>query len=292
MDSRSEIRDFLASRRARITPQQAGLVAYGRNRRVPGLRREEVAMLAGVSIDYYTQLERGNARGVSDEVLDALARALQLDEAERAHLLNLARAVGAARSARPLPARQQVRPSVQHILDSMTEAAAFVRDGRLDVLAVNQLGGALYSPVLAGPAPANLARFIFTGGRASGFYTDWEGIARVAVGSLRAEAGRNPADRALTGLIRELSARSEEFRALWAAHDVEYYRSGIQPFRHPVAGDLTLNYNALEIPADPGQTLIVYTAEPGSPSHDALRLLADWAPVPGQMTAARRDGED
>jgi transcriptional regulator with XRE-family HTH domain len=281
MDSRSEIRDFLASRRARITPQQAGLVAYGRNRRVPGLRREEVAMLAGVSIDYYTQLERGKARGVSDEVLDALARALQLDEAERAHLFDLTRAVGAAPPARPRPARQQLRPSVQRVLDSLTEAAAFVRDGRLDVLAVNQLGGALYSPVLAGSAPANLARFIFLDGRTSRFYADREGIARSAVGSLRAEAGRRPADQVLTGLIGELSAGSEEFRALWAAHDVEYYRSGVQPFRHPVAGDLTLDYNAFELPADPGQTMIVYTAEPGSPSHDALRLLADRAPFSG-----------
>jgi transcriptional regulator with XRE-family HTH domain len=289
VDNRNEIREFLASRRAKITPQQAGLVAYGRNRRVPGLRREEVAMLAGVSIDYYTQLERGNARGVSEEVLDAIARALQLDEAERTHLFDLVRTASPARGR---PARQRVRPSVQQILDSMTGAAAFVRNGRLDILSANQLGYALYSEVLADPArPANLARFIFLDGRTSRFYADREGIAHAAVGSLRAEIGRDPADRVLSELIGELSARSEEFRALWAAHDVKYYRSGVQPFRHPLAGDLTLNYNALELPADPGQTMIVYTAEPNSPSHEALNLLASWTSAVGQVTAIRGDEE-
>jgi transcriptional regulator with XRE-family HTH domain len=289
VDSRSEIREFLASRRGRITPEQAGLVAYGRNRRVPGLRREEVAMLAGVSIDYYTQLERGHARGVSAEVLDAIARALHLDEAERAHLFNLA---GTADTRRPLghrPARRAVRPSVQQVLDSMTGAVAFVRDGRLDILAANPLARALYAPVLAGQAwPANLARFIFLDGRDSGFYADRDGIARDAVGSLRAEAGRNPADQVLAGLIGDLSAGSEEFRALWASHDVNFYRFGVQPFRHPVAGDLILNYNALELPADPGLTMIVYTADEGSPSADALRLLASWTPVPDLTARARR----
>lgn len=271
MDARAEIREYLASRRARITPQEAGLVAYGRNRRVPGLRREEVAMLAGVSIDYYTQLERGNSRGVSDEVLEAIAGALQLDEAERAHLFDLARA---ARRTRPRTAPLDVRPSVQQVLDSMTEAAAFVRNGRLDVLAVNALCRALYAEVLTASAdPPNLARFIFLDGRDSAFYADREGITRLAVGSLRTETGRNPGDPVLAGLIRELSARSEEFSALWAEHDVNYYRSGIQPFNHPIARNLALNYNAFELPADPGQTMIVYTAEPGSAAGDALKSL-------------------
>ena len=278
MDSRREIREFLASRRARITPEQAGLVAYGRNRRVPGLRREEVAMLAGVSIDYYTQLERGQARGVSAEVLDAIARALQLSEAEHAHLFDLMRADG---SPRPRAAPQRVRRSVQQVLDAMTEAAAFVRNGRLDVLAVNKPCSALYSPVLASQdLPVNLARFIFFDGRESGFYADWEGIARAAAGSLRAETGRSPADHVLTGLVGELSAGSEEFRELWAAHDVTFYHTGVQPFRHPAAGGFALNYTALELPSDPGQTMIVYTADPGSAAHEALQMLAAWAPGP------------
>jgi transcriptional regulator with XRE-family HTH domain len=292
VDRRKEIRQFLASRRARITPQQAGLIAYGRNRRVPGLRREEVAMLAGVSIDYYTQLERGHTRGVSEDVLEAIARALQLDDVERAHLFDLVRAVGTIPPGHPQVAGQRVRPSVQQVLDSMTGAAAFVRNGRLDILAVNELGSALYSPVLARPArPANLARFIFGYGRDSGFYADRRGMSRACVGSLRAETGRNPADEILSGLIEELSAHSEEFRALWAQHDVEYYRTGVQPFRHPIAGDLTLNYNALELPGDPGQTMIVYTADPGSPSHDGLRMLADWPSASGETVATPGNGE-
>lgn len=280
VDSRHEIREFLSSRRARITPAQAGLVAYGRNRRVPGLRREEVAMLAGVSIDYYTQLERGQARGVSAEVLMAIARALQLTEAERAHLFDLMPTAGTS----PLPGRpatQWIRPSVQQVLDAMTEAAAFVRNERLDILAANKLCCALYSQVLASPVqPANLARFIFLDGRDSGFYADWDGIARAAVGSLRADAGRHPSDRILTDLIDELSARSEEFREMWAAHDVTFYRTGVQPFRHPAVGEFPLNYTSLELPADPGQIMIVYTADPGSPAHQALRTLAAWTPAP------------
>ncbi|HSR84653.1 MAG TPA: helix-turn-helix transcriptional regulator [Streptosporangiaceae bacterium] len=279
MDRRTEIREFLASRRARITPQQAGLIAYGRNRRVPGLRREEVALLAGVSIDYYTQLERGDARGVSDEVLEAIARALQLDEAERAHLFDLVRTAHTTGSAPSRAAQPGVRPSVQQILDAMTGAAAFVRNGRLDVLSANRLGYALYSEVVGfPPRPANLARFIFLDGRESGFYADRQGIEHAAVGSLRAEAGRNPGDAALADLIGELSAGSDEFRALWAAHNVRYYRSGVQPFRHALVGELALNYNALELPADPGQTMIVYSADAGSPAERALTQLASWPP--------------
>jgi len=276
VDNRSEVREFLATRRAKITPQQAGLPLYGTKRRVPGLRREEVALLAGVSTDYYTRLEKGNLTGVSDSVLDAIARALQLDEVERAHLFDLARAANtsAARVPRRRMPPQQVRPSVQRILDTMTETAAFVRNGRLDILSANQLGYTLYSPVFADPArPVNLARFIFLDSRAPEFYADWDGIANAAVGSLRAEAGRNPYDRAMSDLVGELSMRSEEFRVRWAAHNVRSYRSGIQAFHHPLVGDLALSYDALELAADPGLTIIAYTAEAGSPTQDALCLL-------------------
>ena len=282
-DIRGEVRQFLTTRRAKVTPEQAGLPRYGGRRRVAGLRRDEVAQLAGISIEYYTRLERGNIRGASDEVLDGLARALHLDEVERAHLLDLARMASASPAARRRPGPQRVRPSVRRLLDSMTGTAAFVRNGRLDILAANQLGYALYKPVFDSPAsgdprrPANLARFIFLDDQSAQFYRDRDGIAHAAVGSLRAEAGRAPYDRALTTLVGELSMRSQEFRERWAAHDVEYYRSGIQPFHHPVAGNLDLEYDALEIPADPGQTIIAYSAEPGSPARDALDILASWA---------------
>ena len=299
-DIRGEVREFLTTRRAKVTPEQAGLPRYAGRRRVAGLRRDEVAQLAGISIEYYTRLERGNIRGVSDEVLDGVARALHLDEVERAHLLDLVRMANASPAARRHPVPQQVRPSVRRLLDSMTGTAAFVRNGRLDILAANQLGFALYSPVFGSPAsadlrwPANLARFIFLDGQSAQFYRDRDGIARQAVGSLRAEAGRAPDDRALVGLVGELSVRSQEFRELWAAHDVEYYRSGSQPFRHPLAGDLDLEYDALEIPADPGQTIIVYSAEPGSAAHEALGILASWAatqPEAGQLdTPTSPDG--
>jgi transcriptional regulator with XRE-family HTH domain len=275
---RGEIRQFLTTRRAKITPEQAGLPRYGRKRRVAGLRREEVALLAGISIEYYTRLERGDARGASDDVLEALARALQLDDVERAHLIDLVRTANATRPARRRPTRERVRPSVQRILDTMTGTAAFVRNGRLDILSANQLGYALYSPAFLDPVrPVNLARFVFLDRRSTEFYGDWDGIAHAAVGSLRKEAGRDPYDRALSDLVGELSTRSEEFRGRWAAHDVKYYRSGAQPFHHPIVGDLTLNYDALEIPADPGQTIVAYTAEPGTASWHALGLLASWA---------------
>jgi len=281
-DIRGEVREFLITRRAKVTPGQAGLPRYGGRRRVTGLRRDEVAQLAGISIEYYTRLERGNIRGVSDEVLDGIARALHLDEVERAHLLDLVRMANASPAARRRPAPPRVRPSVRRLLDSMTNTAAFVRNGRLDILAANQLGYALYSLVFdsrvsGDPRPANLARFIFLDDQSAQFYRDWDGIARQAVGSLRAEAGRAPHDQALTNLIGELSMRSQEFRERWAAHDVEYYRSGVQPFRHPLVGDLDLEYDALEIPADPGQTIIAYSAGPGSAARDALGILASWA---------------
>jgi transcriptional regulator with XRE-family HTH domain len=277
-DVRSEIREFLATRRARITPEQAGLPLYGGNRRVPGLRRAEVALLAGVSPDYYVRLERGNLGGVSDSVLEALARALQLDEAERAYLFDLARAANTTPRARRRPAQQRIRPGVQWLLDSMTDAPAFVRNGRLDVLAVNRLGHALYSPVFDDPArPVNLARFAFLDPRATEFYPDWEGAANTTVALLRTEAGRDPYDKALTDLVGELATRSEDFRTRWAAHNVRLHQTGAKHFHHPVVGDLSLAFEAMPLPADPGLTLTAYSAEPGTASQDALRLLASWA---------------
>ena len=202
MDKRNEIREFLGSRRARVTPERAGLPAYGGNRRVPGLRREEVALLAGVSVDYYTRLERGNANGVSESVLEAIARALQLDEAEGTHLFHLARAASTKRRRPRRPAQQRVRPVVQRILDAMTGAPAFVRNGRLDILAANQLGYALYSEMYVDQVrPANHARFIFLDPRATTFYIDSERAANDTVALLRAEAGRNPYDKGLSDLV-------------------------------------------------------------------------------------------
>ena len=290
MDNRNEIRDFLVSRRARITPEQAGLPAYGGNRRVAGLRREEVAMLAGVSVDYYTRLERGNARGASDSVLEALARALQLDEAERAHLFDLVHAASTNTAARPPrhPARSQVRPSVQRILDSMTTTPAYVRNGRLDILATNRLGQALFAPVFDSPAqPASPARFLFLDPSATQFYIDWERQAQDTVAILRTEAGRNPHDRALSGLIGELSTRSEIFRTWWAAHNVRFHRTGIKRLHHPAVGDLTLTFEALDLAADAGLRISAYTAEPGTPSQDALNLLASWAATLDQAETAQ-----
>jgi transcriptional regulator with XRE-family HTH domain len=285
VDTGSDIREFLTSRRARITPQQAGLPAYGGRRRVSGLRREEVALLAGISVEYYTRLERGNARGVSESVLEGIVRALQLDEAERAHLIDLVRTTNTRRPARR-PTRQRVRPSVQRILDSMTGTAAFVQNGRLDILYANQLGYALFSEIFRDPVrPANAARFFFLDPRATEFYIDWQSIAHDIVALLRAEAGRDPYDRGFSDLIGELSTRSEEFRVRWAAHDVRFHRTGVKHVHHQLVGDLTLTYEAMELPADPGLTIYAYTAEPNSPSHDALNLLASWTSTPDQVSA-------
>ncbi len=288
MDSRNEIRDFLISRRARITPEQAGLPAYGGNRRVSGLRREEVAMLAGVSVDYYIRLERGNARGVSDSVLENLARALHLDEAERAHLYDLVRAAGTGPRPPRRPARQQVRPAVQRLLDAMTMAPVYVRNGRMDVLAANRLGRALFAPLFGSPAtPTNLARFIFLDPAAAEFYQEWDRLASDTVALLRAEAGRNPTDRGLSDLIGELSTRSDIFRVRWADHNVRQHRSGVKHFHHPVVGDITLAYESLELVADPGLVLNGYSAEPGTASEDALNLLASWAATADQEPQAQ-----
>ena len=276
MDAANELSQFLASRRANVTPEQAGLRTYGR-RQVPGLRREEVASLAGVSVDYYRRLERGDAAGVSDGVLEVLAEALQLDDAERAHLFDLARAVA------PVPTRrgrraspQRIRPVVQRIVDSIGSPAT-VSNMRGDYLAANALGRALYAPLFdSREQPANSARFTFLDPEAQQFFTDWEKNAKDLVAHLRSEAGRNPHDRALTDLVGELSTRSEPFRKWWAAHNVRYHQTGRKRLHHPTVGDLELEYEVMELTADSGLRLAVFTAEPGTRSAEALELLASW----------------
>lgn len=291
MDTRTEIREFLTSRRAKVTPDRAGLRVYGDNRRVPGLRREEVALLAGVSVDYYTRLERGRLSGVSESVLEALARALQLDDAERSHLFDLARAAQGASTRRRRAPRERIRPGVQRMLDAMTAAPAFVRNERLDILAANQLGYALYS-VYASPArPANTARFAFLDPRAKDFYLDWDRVTDEVVAILRSAAGRDPYDRNLSDLVGELSTQSDAFRKKWAAHNVRFHDTGVKRVHHPVVGDLELTYEAMELSADAGLTMFAYTAEPGSTSEEALKLLESWAATPLGAEPAQASGE-
>lgn len=274
---KSDVRDFLVTRRAKITPEQANLPTHGK-RRVPGLRREEVAALAGVSVDYYNRLERGNLAGVSESVLEAIATALHLDEAERLHLFRLARAASSTPRARRALKRPQVSPSLHRVLDGMTDVAAIVRNGRMDLLAASTLGRALYSPAYDfEPDAPNLARFAFLSPTAHDFYPDWDGAANVAVALLRTEAGRNPHDPALTALVGEMSTCSTEFRTRWAAHNVRTHYSGKKMFRHPAVGDLTLCYDVMDLPGDGGLSLTAYTAEPTTPSADGMKLLASWA---------------
>jgi transcriptional regulator with XRE-family HTH domain len=295
VETKQEIREFLTSRRGRITPEQAGLPTYG-SRRVPGLRREEVAVLAGVSIQYYTRLERGEMNGVSEGVLEALARALQLDDAERAHLLDLARAAdgvpASSRTRRRATRQSTARPSLQWALAAITDAVAFVRNPRQDLLATNELGRAFYAPVIGDPAAGsrevggrtpNLARFQFLDPAARDFYPDWDRFAEMCVAIMRAEAGRDPHDKDLQDLVGELSTRSDTFRTLWAAHNVRTHGTGTKRFHHPIAGELILAYEELAITAEPGAVLMIYTAEPGSPSAERLGLLASWNA--GQPTA-------
>ena len=274
------VREFLASRRAKITPEMAGLTLFGGRRRVPGLRREEVAMLAGVSVDYYTKLERGNLAGTSESVLDAIARALKLDEAERDHLYNLARAASPSGRSQRRPLQSgAVRPDAAvHARLPSRRAPAFIGNHHMDIVAANQLGYALYSEMYRGPArPANHSRFIFLDPKARDFYPNWDLAANTNVAILRTQSGRNPFDKRLADLVGELSVRSEEFRTRWAAHNVRRHYAGTKVFRHPVVGELELAYEAMELAEDPGFTLTVYPAVPGSPSDERLRLLASWA---------------
>jgi transcriptional regulator with XRE-family HTH domain len=276
-ETRAEIREFLSSRRARISPEEAGLPSYGGNRRVKGLRREEVAMLTGVSVDYYVRLERGNLAGASESVLDALARTLHLDDAEHEYLFDLARNAGPAPRRRP-KVTAEVRPAIRQVLDAMADAPAWVRNGRHDILAANQMGRALYSPVFDDPRrPVNTTRFTYLNPAAREFWRDYDQIADDAASMLRLEAGRSPHDESLIRLVGELSTQSELFRQRWASRDVKYHRSGLKRLHHPVVGDLDLNYESMELPSEPGLVMNVYTAPPGSPTADALKLLASWA---------------
>ncbi|MFF7211866.1 helix-turn-helix transcriptional regulator [Streptomyces sp. NPDC008238] len=289
MDNRDAVGDFLRSRRDRMTPEQAGLPTYGQ-RRVPGLRRGEVATLAGVSVEYYTRLERGNLKGVSDSVLDALARALRLDDTERMYLYDLARAAGPAPAARRREARPAVRPSVARIVEGMPGMPAFVMNDRLDTLAANALGRALYAPMYADPAcGANVARFAFLSSEARRFYADWERMARFAVGALRVEAGRHPHDRELTNLIGELSTRSDSFRVLWGSHDVHVFRESTKRLHHPLVGDVELDQETMGLPDGSGLSVVVYSAPPGTAAEDALRLLAG-RPATGGGPEQRAEG--
>ncbi|MGW2650289.1 helix-turn-helix transcriptional regulator [Streptomyces sp. NPDC001393] len=291
MNNRDEVREFLTSRRAKITPEQAGLPA-GTRRRVTGLRRSEVAALADVSVEYYAKLERGSLAGVSSAVLEGVARALQLDEAERAHLLHLARAQegsGTLPRPRARAGRQRaLHESLQWTLDAVTAGPAFVTNGHLDVVAANELARAFYSDLFdAGTKSPNIARYQFLDPAAHVFYPDWDLAADMTVDVLRTEAGRNPHDKGLHDLVGELSTRSDAFRTRWGAHNVTRHGTGTKRFHHPVVGDLTLAWEYLALAAEPGHTLTVYTAEPGSPSEERLCLLASWAATQDTGSAAQ-----
>ena len=291
VDSRAEVREFLVSRRAKISPQQAGLPDVG-NRRVPGLRRGEVAALAGMSIEYYSKLERGALAGASASVLDAIARALQLDEAERAHLFDLARAAdGTSAIVRPRrrsTRRWSARASLLWTLEAVTTGPAIVANGRMDLLAANHLGRAMYSDVYGDPSGSpNFARFAFLDSASRRFYPDWDLAADIAVAILRTSAGRDPHDKGLHDLVGELSARSDEFRRRWSAHDVRVHGTGIKHFHHHVVGDLSLAYETMDMVSEPGLCMTIYAAEPGSASEHALALLASWAASEHLDPAAR-----
>lgn len=277
MSHESDVREFLSSRRARLTPERAGLPAYGGNRRVKGLRREEVALLAGVSVDYYVRMERGNLSGASDSVLESLTRSLQLDDIEREYLYDLAR-----QSPTPGPRTRAVspklRPVVQQVLDAITDTPAWVRNNRHDFLATNQMARALYATMLEHqPHPANSARFVYLDPAARDFFREWERVAEDTAGFLRQEAAHTPHDKALQELIGELSTQSQEFRQIWAAHNVRTHRAGMKKLHHSLIGDLDLNFESAELTSQPGLILVIYTAVPGSSSADALALLGSLA---------------
>jgi transcriptional regulator with XRE-family HTH domain len=278
MVNQPEVRDFLMSRREKVTPEQVGLTSHG-NRRVKGLRRNEVAAIAGVSVEYYTRLERGNLQGVSDSVLESVSLALRMDETERSHLYDLARAANSSpvRSRRG-PVRQTVPAAVQRVVDGMPGLPAFVQNSRFDVLHANMLGRALFSEMYEDRSCRdNTVRFVFLSPAARRFYLEWDRVARTAVGALRVEAGRNPYDVELSNLIGELSTRSDTFRVLWGANDVGVFRDGTKGIRHPVVGELQLDHAALALPDANGLSVTVYSAPPGSPSEDGLKMLASWA---------------
>lgn len=272
MSRKEEIREFLTSRRANVTPAEVSLPDFGDERRVPGLRREEVAELAGVSTDYYTRLERGNIQGASDSVLNAIARALRLTDVEREHLFALARPVSPRE--RQAPART-VRPSLQRMLDSFTTPAV-IYDVTQEIIASNVLGRALFAPHFESERP-NMARFIFLDSRAPEFYLDWPMACSMTAATLRLEVGRDPLNEDLTALIGELSTRSPQFRRDWADNDVHEHRTGTKGYRHPVVGEIELQFDNLEAPGEPGLQILTYTADPGSTAAEKLAFLASWA---------------
>ncbi|WP_372348897.1 helix-turn-helix domain-containing protein [Streptomyces sp. KL116D] len=276
LDRRAELSEFLRSRRARLQPEDVGIAPMGRHRRVPGLRREELAQLAGVSVAYYTRLEQGNGRNVSAEVLDSIARALRLSETEHAHLTHLAKPKQQRKRHRA-PRRQQVRPALQQLLDSVEAVPAYIGGARSEILAWNRMAAALFGDWgRLPPAERNWARLTFLNPDYRELFRDWEQKASDMVSYLRLYAGQHPDDPDLSALVGELSVKSDEFRRLWATHDVKEKGHGVKRMRHPLVGELTLNYETLHLPDDDGQFLSVYHAEPGSPSAEALRLLASW----------------
>lgn len=289
MDTSHGIREFLTSRRSKLTPELVGLPDFGGRRRVPGLRREEVALLAGMSVEYYTRLERGTATGVSEGILDGISCALRLDDAERTHLYDLVRA--ANNGAHPARGRAPVRPkrvsrATRQLLDAMTGVPALVQNGRLDVLGVNALGRALFADMFTEADTPNFARYLFLDPRSTAFYRDWQESAEQLVALLRIETGRSPYDRELSDLIGELSTRSDVFRTLWATHDVREHRVGAKRIHHESLGDVELDYQALGVSEEPGLHLIAFTAPAGSASAVALQLLGNIA----AMNAAATDG--
>ncbi|MDX6255312.1 MAG: hypothetical protein QOJ11_1646 [Frankiales bacterium] len=280
MDNRAEIREFLTSRRAKVSPSQAGLYG-GRDRRVPGLRRSEVAMLAGVSVEYYSKLERGALAGVSTSVLEAIATALQLDDAERTHLAHLAQAAAGAdrlTRRRRAPKRWTAPPSLQWVLDTVTAGPAIVRNGRMDLLACNALGRAMHAPLYDRDPSGrpNFARYTFLDENARSFYPGWDEAADICVAILRTEAGRDPHDKDLHDLVGELSTRSEAFRQRWSSHDVRIHGAGTKRFFHDAVGELVLAYESVDLNSEPGLTLTIYAAEPGSATAQNLQLLSAW----------------
>jgi transcriptional regulator with XRE-family HTH domain len=284
MDDRTDAAQFLASRRGKLTPEQAGIAVSG-VRRVPGLRRSEVATLAGVSPEYYAKLERGALAGVSASVLDAIARALQLDDAEREHLFHLAHAAdGTAAAMRPRrrPSKPWTpRPALEWVLGSIT-SPAIVRNGRMDLLATNRLGRAMHSSLYdayPGEVP-NFARYTFLNDDSRRFYPDWDSAADIAVAILHTEAGRDPHDRALQDLVGELSTRSADFRLRWSRQDVRLHGAGTKRFHHTLVGDLDLAYESVDMISEPGLSLTIYAAEPASATAQALELLASWTAAP------------
>ncbi|MBB5935834.1 helix-turn-helix domain-containing protein [Streptomyces zagrosensis] len=289
MDTPAELGNFLRTRRARLQPEDVGLVSYGGRRRVPGLRREELAQLAGVSVAYYTRLEQGQSGNASDGVLDAIARALRLTPDEHEHLRNLARPGRAAR--RPAPRAASARPGARQLIAAMDAVPALVLDLRYDVLAWNPLGHALLAGHVDAASPEhpaerpNTQRLLFLDPHARELYPDWEGEARRAVSSLRLAAGEHPQDRQLAELIGELTIKSAEFAALWSRHPVRGCTSGVKSFHHPLVGPLELSFEMLRLPDSGGQGLLALSAEQGTPSEAALRLLAGTVAAAPRATA-------